>query len=76
MLVVFLQRVLTAEYVDGCKINNIAAIHSMGLSLADVSFIPSYFMFGGNVNDCLICKFSGGNAAERILTTDQCLVQL
>ena len=31
------QRVLTAEYVDGCKINNVAAIQSMGLSLADVS---------------------------------------
>ena len=31
------QRVLTAEYVDGCKINNVAAIESLGLSLTDVS---------------------------------------
>ena len=31
------QRVLTAEYVDGCKINDVAAIQSMGLSLTDAS---------------------------------------
>ncbi|XP_046581255.1 uncharacterized aarF domain-containing protein kinase 5-like [Haliotis rubra] len=30
------KRVLTAEYIDGCKISNIAEIKNMGLSLKDV----------------------------------------
>jgi len=35
------QRVLTAEYVDGCKVNNVAAIQAIGLSVTDVSSIFS-----------------------------------
>jgi predicted unusual protein kinase regulating ubiquinone biosynthesis (AarF/ABC1/UbiB family) len=33
--------VLTAEFIDGCKINDIDALTSMGLSLAEVS--PNVF---------------------------------
>lgn len=32
---------LTAEFIDGCKINDIDALTSMGLSLAEVS--PNVF---------------------------------
>ena len=35
----WLQRVLTAEYVDGCKINDVAAIQSLGLTLTDVCYV-------------------------------------
>ena len=37
MFALFFQRVLTAEYIDGCKISNLDAIKSMNLSLKDVS---------------------------------------
>ena len=33
----FFQRVLTMEYVDGCKISDIDCIKKLGLSLYDVS---------------------------------------
>ena len=32
-----LQRVLTAEYIDGCKVSDVEGIKKMGLSLHDVS---------------------------------------
>ena len=34
------QRVLTAEFIDGCKISDVPNIKSMGLTLKDVS-VPS-----------------------------------
>lgn len=34
----YFQRVLTAEFIDGCKISNKDAIKKMGLSLYDVSY--------------------------------------
>ncbi len=33
------QRVLTTEFIDGCKISNVKEIKNMGLSLKDVSFL-------------------------------------
>ena len=33
------QRVLTAEFIDGCKISDVDAIEAMGISLADVSVV-------------------------------------
>ncbi len=35
---ILFQRVLTAEWIDGCKISNVDALKQMGLSLADVRF--------------------------------------
>lgn len=31
------QRVLTAEFCEGCKVNDVEAIRSMGLAVQDVS---------------------------------------
>lgn len=40
----FLQRVLTAEYIDGCKISDVQAIKKMGLTLKDVSIMFDLFL--------------------------------
>ena len=33
------QRVLTAEFYEGCKVNDVEAIQSMGLAVQDVSAV-------------------------------------
>jgi hypothetical protein len=35
----FSQRVLTADFCDGCKINDVEAIKSQGLAMQDVSAV-------------------------------------
>lgn len=37
LILSFLKRVLTAEFCNGCKINNVEEIKRQGLSLKDVS---------------------------------------
>lgn len=37
-----LQRVLTAEFIDGCKVSDKEQIQAMGLSLQDVSIVSLY----------------------------------
>ena len=37
MLDIFFQRVLTAEYVDACKVDDVESLKQRGLDVADVS---------------------------------------
>ena len=39
IIVCMFQRVLTAEYIDGCKVSDVAGIQKLGLSLGDVSTV-------------------------------------
>jgi hypothetical protein len=59
-----LQRVLTAEFIDGCKISDLEAIRNMGLALKDVSSEYSQV--------CLKCHFLNMKNAIAIIST-QCL---
>ena len=65
------QRVLTAEYVDGCKINDVTAIQSMGLSLTDVSIVtylshfPVVCVKYEAKSSCLVLVFL--NLADRLV---------
>ena len=42
ILTFVLQRVLTAEFIDGCKVSDKEQIQAMGLSLYDVSIVSLY----------------------------------
>ena len=44
IIVCMFQRVLTAEYIDGCKVSDVAGIQKLGLSLGDVSTVYLYIL--------------------------------